>query len=43
VAEARAALQGCEGHFDPDVVEAFADVPDARIEEIRRQGADGPY
>ncbi len=37
IAEARDVLESSDGHFDPAVLEAFAAIPDERIEEIRRQ------
>jgi len=35
IAQAREVLERSEGQFDPDVLEAFASISDARIEEIR--------
>jgi HD-GYP domain-containing protein (c-di-GMP phosphodiesterase class II) len=35
IAQARDVLERSEGQFDPDVLEAFASISDARIEEIR--------
>jgi HD-GYP domain-containing protein (c-di-GMP phosphodiesterase class II) len=37
IAEARDVLESSEGQFDPDVLEAFASISDARITEIRNQ------
>jgi HD-GYP domain-containing protein (c-di-GMP phosphodiesterase class II) len=37
IAQAREVLERSEGQFDPDVLEAFASISDARIEEIRNQ------
>ena len=37
VGQARAVLESSDGHFDPTVLEAFAAISDARIEEIRSQ------
>ena len=37
IAQAREVLEHSEGQFDPDVLEAFASISDARIEEIRSQ------
>ena len=37
IAEARDVLETSEGQFDPDVLEAFASISDARITEIRNQ------
>jgi HD-GYP domain-containing protein (c-di-GMP phosphodiesterase class II) len=37
IAEARDVLESSEGQFDPDVLEAFASISDARITEIRDQ------
>ncbi|HEY7968297.1 MAG TPA: HD domain-containing phosphohydrolase [Solirubrobacteraceae bacterium] len=37
VAQAREVLESSDGHFDPSVLEAFASISDARIEEIRSQ------
>jgi ribonuclease P protein subunit RPR2 len=36
IAEAREVIESAEGQFDPAVLEAFATIPDERIEEIRR-------
>jgi ribonuclease P protein subunit RPR2 len=35
IARAREVLESAQGHFDPTVLEAFATIPDERIEEIR--------
>jgi ribonuclease P protein subunit RPR2 len=35
IAEAREVIESSDGHFDPAVLEAFATIPDERIEEIR--------
>jgi ribonuclease P protein subunit RPR2 len=37
IAQARDVLESSDGQFDPAVLEAFASISDARIEEIRRQ------
>ena len=37
IAEARDVLESSEGQFDPDVLEAFASISNARITEIRNQ------
>jgi HD-GYP domain-containing protein (c-di-GMP phosphodiesterase class II) len=37
LAEAREVLESSEGQFDPDVLEAFASISNARITEIRNQ------
>ena len=39
VTEARRALRGADGHFDPVILEAFEEIPDERIEAIRRRAA----
>jgi HD-GYP domain-containing protein (c-di-GMP phosphodiesterase class II) len=39
VAQARQALREAEGHFDPVILEAFDEIPDERIEAIRRRAA----
>ena len=36
IAQARAEIESSDGQFDPAVLEAFATIPDERIEEIRR-------
>ncbi len=36
IAEAREVIASSDGQFDPAVLEAFATIPDGRIEEIRR-------
>jgi ribonuclease P protein subunit RPR2 len=36
IAQAREVIESSEGQFDPAVLEAFATIPDERIEEIRR-------
>lgn len=40
--QAREMLHDSPGQFDPAVLEAFEQVPDARLEEIRLQSADEP-
>ena len=35
IARAREVIETAQGHFDPTVLEAFATIPDERIEEIR--------
>ena len=37
IAEAREEIESSDGQFDPAVLEAFATIPDERIEEIRRR------
>jgi HD-GYP domain-containing protein (c-di-GMP phosphodiesterase class II) len=37
IAQAREVLERSVGQFDPDVLEAFSSISDARIEEIRNQ------
>jgi ribonuclease P protein subunit RPR2 len=36
IAQAREEIESSDGQFDPAVLEAFATIPDERIEEIRR-------
>jgi HD-GYP domain-containing protein (c-di-GMP phosphodiesterase class II) len=36
IAQARVEIESSDGQFDPAVLEAFATIPDERIEEIRR-------
>jgi ribonuclease P protein subunit RPR2 len=40
IAQARRILHQSPGHFDPAVLDAFEQISDARLEEIRRQSAD---
>jgi ribonuclease P protein subunit RPR2 len=37
IAEARQVIESSDGQFDPAVLEAFATIPDERVEEIRSQ------